>query len=554
VSRKSTKAPSLTSLHLIQPTLSRPIHSPWLRVLSAAAVEVASSATATPAPRTGPPRVRFAPSPTGNLHVGGARTALFNWLYAKKTGGSLILRVEDTDAARSTRESEAAVLRDLEWLGINWDEGPDVGGACGPYRQSERTALYKGLVDRLVAEGKAYPCFCTDEEITAMKADAEAKSLPPIYRGKWATAPKEEVEAALAAGTPHCYRFRVPPDEEVIIADQVRGEVRFHTSAVGDFVVLRSNGLPVYNFCVAVDDALMGVTHVIRAEEHLPNTLRQVLIYRALGWDTPAFGHVSLILAPDKSKLSKRHGATSVGEFKEQGFLPAAMVNYLALLGWNDGTEQEIYTADELASAFSLDRITKSPAVFDKTKLAWMNGQHLRALPDDQLVAQVAVVWRASGLLKSEPESPFVKAAAAIVKTSLELLGDADVELRKILAYPLAESVADPKAEAILEDDFGQVARAVLAAHASGDLASAVAGGGEGFKAWVKAVGKDQARKGKRLFMPLRLALTGSLQGADVGEQLEVLAAEGGDVADAGAYVPLDARMAQLKAWLEESK
>ena len=385
-----------------------------------------------------------------------------------------------------------------------------------------------------------------------MKADAEAKSLPPIYRGKWSSAPKEEVDAALAAGTPHCYRFRVPADEEVIIADQVRGDVRFHTSAVGDFVILRSNGLPVYNFCVAVDDALMGVTHVIRAEEHLPNTLRQVLIYRALGWETPTFGHVSLILAPDKSKLSKRHGATSVGEFKEQGFLPAAMVNYLALLGWNDGTEQEIYTAEELAAAFSLDRITKSAAVFDKAKLAWMNGQHLRALPDEALVAQVADVWRASGLLSTGPDSAFVKTAAALVKNSLELLGDADVELRKVLAYPLAETVADEKAAPILEDDFGQVARAVLDAHASGALATAVAGGADGFKTWVKAVGKEQGRKGKRLFMPLRLALTGNMQGADVGEQLELLASEAGDVADTAAYVPLDARMAQLKAWLDK--
>jgi glutamyl-tRNA synthetase len=427
-----------------------------------------------------------------------------------------------------------------------------VGGACGPYRQSERAALYKELVDRLVAEGKAYPCFCTDDEITAMKADAEAKGLPPIYRGKWATASKEEVDAALAAGTPHCYRFRVPADEEVLIADQVRGEVRFHTSAVGDFVILRSNGLPVYNFCVAVDDALMGVSHVIRAEEHLPNTLRQVLIYRAFGWETPSFGHVSLILAPDKSKLSKRHGATSVGEFKEQGFLPAAMVNYLALLGWNDGTEQEIYTADELAAAFSLDRITKSAAVFDKDKLAWMNGQHLRGLADADLTAAVADVWRSSGLLRSGPDSAFVRAAAAMVKNSLELLGDADAELRKVLSYPLAATVADPKAASVLEDDFPQVASAVVAAHESGALATAVAGGVDGFKDWVKALGKEQGRKGKRLFMPVRLALTGSMQGPDVGEQLALLAAEDGDVAEAGAYVPLDARIAALKAWLAE--
>jgi glutamyl-tRNA synthetase len=269
-----------------------------------------------------------------------------------------------------------------------------------------------------------------------------------------------------------------------------------------------------------------------------------------LGGPPPTFGHVSLILAPDKSKLSKRHGATSVGEFKEQGFLPAAMVNYLALLGWNDGTEQEIYTADELAAAFSLDRITKSAAVFDKDKLAWMNGQHLRALPDDQLIAQVVDVWRASGLLKSGPDSPFVRAAAAMVRSSLELLGDADAEVRNVLSYPLAETVADPKAAPILEDDFAQVVAAVVAAHESGALTAAVGGGVDGFKGWIKALGKEQGRKGKRLFMPLRVALTGSMQGPDVGEQLVLLAAENGDVADASAYVPLDARVAALKEWL----
>ena len=238
-------------------------------------------------------------------------------------------------------------------------QGPDVGGPNGPYRQSERADIYKRYVDQLVAQGVAYPCFCTDEELEAMKKDAEAKKLPPIYRGKWATASKEEVDAMLAAGTPCCYRFRVPAGEEVAIDDIVRGRVAWSTDTLGDFVILRSNGLPVYNFCVAVDDALMGITHVLRAEEHLPNTLRQVLIYKALGMAPPAFGHMSLILAPDKSKLSKRHGATSVGEFRQQGFLAPAMVNYLSLLGWNDGTEKEIYSAEELQQAFTLERITK---------------------------------------------------------------------------------------------------------------------------------------------------------------------------------------------------
>jgi glutamyl-tRNA synthetase len=311
-------------------------------------------------------KVRFAPSPTGNLHVGGARTALFNWLFAKNMGGQMVLRVEDTDAARSTKESEEAVLKDLRWLGITYDEGPDVGGPNGPYRQSERKEIYnkklqvrhfadenrnsetsaypqdlgdelqtttrtvvrktsrwigsqcKNGVQELRDKGLVYPCFCTDEELAQMKARSEELKIAPIYRGKWATAKAEEVQAELDKGTPHCFRFRVQPGKTVIVRDLIRGDVTFNTDNLGDFVVMRSNGLPVYNFCVAVDDATMCVTHVLRAEEHLPNTLRQLLLYEAMGYTPPKFGHMSLILAPDKSKLSKRHGATSVGEFREQ--------------------------------------------------------------------------------------------------------------------------------------------------------------------------------------------------------------------------------------------
>lgn len=579
-------------------------------------ISTSSSNSLSPKNSQHQPRVRFAPSPTGNLHVGGARTALFNYLFAKNVGGKLILRVEDTDAARSTKESEDAVLRDLAWMGIEWDEGPDKGGAHGPYRQSERTALYREYVDKLVADGQAYPCFCTDEEITQMKADAgayvffspgsrcaargknseterqnslffislsldvfdscrriinhstaEAKSLPPIYRGKWAKASKVDVDAELAKGTPHCFRFRVPPNRDIVIDDVVRGKVKFNTDAVGDFVILRSNGLPVYNFCVAVDDALMRVTHVLRAEEHLPNTLRQVLIYRALGFAPPSFGHMSLILAPDKSKLSKRHGATSVGEFREQGFLAPAMVNYLSLLGWNDGTEQEIFTTEQLISKFTLKRITKSAAVFDKNKLRWMNGQHLRALPEAELAAACTSSWVESGLMAAATDaasSPLVSAAVALFKTSLELVTDADSELRKVLSFPLEETLANAAAAegdenrnaaaaAVLADNFAEIASAVVSAYDSGELAQAVSSP-EGYKSWVKALGKAQERKGKRLFMPLRLALTGATAGAEVGDQLALLslAEKDGAITESSAVVPLAQRVEKLRSWLKE--
>lgn len=494
-------------------------------------------------------RVRFAPSPTGNLHVGGARTALFNWLYAKKMGGKFILRVEDTDAARSTRESEDAMVRDLKWLGLDWDEGPDIGGPHGPYRQSERTVLYKEYVDKLMAAGKAYPCFCTDAELDAMKKDAEEKKLPPIYRGKWASASKEEVEAAVAAGLQGCYRYRVPKNQEVKINDMIRGEVVWNTDTLGDFVILRSSGLPVYNFCVAVDDACMKITHVLRAEEHLPNTLRQMLIYQGLGFPTPAFGHVSLILAPDRSKLSKRHGATSVGEFRQQGYLAPAMVNFLSLLGWNDGTEQEIFTVEELYKKFGLDRITKSPAVFDKVKLGWMNGQFLKALPAEEQSAMLAGALVSGGLLKSA-DSPFAQKALALVKEKLELVSDAEGEVRKLLAYPLKETVAAGEAASIVEDNFKEITDAVLAAEASGELATALQGGHDSYKNWVMAIGKAQKRKGKRLFMPMRLIFTGRTQGPDVGDQMQLLSLENGDLVDPASMVPLAARMAEFKAWI----
>jgi len=495
-------------------------------------------------------RVRFAPSPTGNLHVGGARTALFNWLYARKTGGKFVVRVEDTDQARSTRESEEAMIRDLKWLGLDWDEGPDKEGDCGPYRQSEREAIYKEYADKLVEGGQAYPCFCTDEELDAMRAHAEANKLPPKYTGKWSSASAEEVQEMKDKGVPFVYRFRVPENELITINDIVRGEVTWNTDTVGDFVLIRSNGLPVYNFCVAIDDATMGITHVLRAEEHLPNTLRQMLVYQALGFEQPQFGHMSLILAPDKSKLSKRHGATSVGDFKEQGYLPEAMVNYLSMLGWNDGSEKEIYTVEELYEAFQLERITKSPAVFDKTKLSWMNGQHLRALPVETSKGMIGEQLVGCGLLASN-QGPLVDALVACVQNNLELVADAEKEVRPLLGFPLAETMASGGASKVVEDEYGEIVTAVVEGFESGALPGAIAAGD--FKGWVNGVGKALGRKGKRLFMPMRIALTGRMQGPDVGEVLSILALAEGQVAEEGALMLLPERVAALKAWAAEA-
>lgn len=296
-------------------------------------------ATAKAVRASGEERVRFAPSPTGTLHVGGARTALFNWLHAKKKTGKVILRVEDTDVARSTRESEEAMIQDLKWLGIDFDEGPNFGGDFGPYRQSERSELYVELAQRLLKSGHAYPCFCTEEELDAKRKQAEAEGRPPQYDGTWRDADPAEVQRKIDAGETYTVRFKIPEGTVIKIDDIVRGTVEWDANAtVGDFILLRSTGVPVYNFCVAVDDALMGITTVIRAEEHLTNSLRQILILNALGFEVPRYAHCSLILGADRTKLSKRHGATSCDQFRRRGYLPDAMINYLALLGWNDGT------------------------------------------------------------------------------------------------------------------------------------------------------------------------------------------------------------------------
>ncbi|KAL3655617.1 Glutamate--tRNA ligase, chloroplastic/mitochondrial [Castilleja foliolosa] len=461
-------------------------------------------------------RVRFAPSPTGNLHVGGARTALFNYLFARSKGGKFLLRIEDTDLDRSTKESEDAVLRDLSWLGLDWDEGPGAGGNYGPYRQSERNALYKQYADKLVQSGHVYPCFCSSEELEKMKETAKLKQLPPVYAGKWASATETEVQDELAKGTPYTYRFRVPKTGSLKINDLIRGEVSWNFDTLGDFVIMRSNGQPVYNFCVTVDDATMAISHVIRAEEHLPNTLRQALIYKALGFPMPIFAHVSLILAPDRSKLSKRHGATSVGQFKEMGFLPEAMVNYLALLGWGDGTENEFFTLEQLVDKFTIERVNKSGAIFDSTKLRWMNGQHLRSLPSEELIKLIGERWKITGIL-TESSGSFVEEAVQLLKDGIDVITDADKALSNLLSYPLYSTLASPESKAVLEDKLSEVATSLLVAYDSGEFISALEEGSAGWQRWVKSFGKSLKRKGKSLFMPLRVLLTGKLHGPEMG-------------------------------------
>ena len=333
------------------------------------------------------PRVRFAPSPTGMLHVGNARTALYNWLFARHNGGDFLLRIEDTDVERSEVRYEAQLIEDLRWLGMDWNEGPEIGGPYAPYRQSERLAIYQQHTEQLLGEGKAYRCFCTAEELEQERQLALRDHRTQVYSGKCrALTPAEAIDRA-AAGETYAVRLAVP-EAPLRFHDIVRGDVEFLSEAVGDFILVRSSGIPVYNYVVTIDDALMHITHVIRGDDHISNTPRQVAIYQAFGWSLPQFAHLSTILGSDRERLSKRHGATSVASFREMGILPQALANYLALLGWGaEGGTRETFTREELIAEFKLERVTPSPAVFDWDKLHWLNRQAIKHSPLPELRA-----------------------------------------------------------------------------------------------------------------------------------------------------------------------
>ena len=334
------------------------------------------------------PRVRFAPSPTGYLHVGGARTALFNWLYARHVGGVFVLRIEDTDVERSSWDMVTGIVEGMRWLGLDWDEGPDVGGPHGPYFQSERLGKYRDAAERLVRSGHAYYCYCSPDELRAQREAAESKGEGWTYNRTCLRLPPDEIARREAASAPRAIRFLMP-EGKTSYRDLVHGTIEFDNAVIEDFVVLRGDQHPTYHLSVVVDDIDMMITHVVRGDDHISNTPKQVLLYQAFGKPLPAFAHVPLILGPDKRRLSKRHGATSVMEYERQGFLPEAMVNFLALLGWSPGNDQELFTRGELVAAFSLDGISSSNAVFNPEKLDWFNGQHIGRLEGDDLVARL---------------------------------------------------------------------------------------------------------------------------------------------------------------------
>jgi glutamyl-tRNA synthetase len=501
-----------------------------------------------------PVRVRFAPSPTGHLHVGGARTAIFNWLFARHHGGAFIVRVEDTDVARSTRESEKMVLDDLRWLKIDWDEGPDVGGPHAPYRQSERFELYREAAERLLAKERAYRCFCSEDVLEAKRKEAEEQGRPPHYDLTCFRLEDDEIDQRLARKQPHVIRFHVPKEDEpsfdgdVTIDDLIRGEVTWRKESLGDFIILRSDGMPTYNFCVVVDDQMMEISHVIRAEEHLTNTHRQVLIYRAMEWEVPSFAHVSLILGQDRSKLSKRHGATSVTAYAEDGFLPEAMLNYLTLLGWSPPDGEELFDREKAVSSFALERVNASPAVFDPQKFLWMNGQYLHRMEPAQIRAACEARLEKSGLLVASDDDAraWLDEAADLLRTSLSRLSDFVPALHLFFDFDPARVLRDPEVKEVLADP--EAVRLIELLEA--DLrTNGAPRDSEEYHAMAGRLKSSSGLKGKKLFMPMRVVLTGQIHGPELHRVVPLLE-KGSAIGGLAPIVPPLQRVERFRAMI----
>ncbi len=464
-------------------------------------------------------RVRFAPSPTGYVHVGNARTALFNWLYARHQGGTLVLRIEDTDIERSERRYETQLLEDLRWFGLDWDEGPDKGGAFGPYRQSERQELYRKHSLQLVDGGQAYYCFCSPEQLEAERQAELRAGRQPQYSGRCRKLPREEAAARVAAGEPAAIRLKIM-EWAFAWKDLVHGETSFSGDVIGDPILVRSGGVPAYNFAVVVDDHLMKITQVIRGDDHISNTPRQLALYHAFGWEPPEFAHLSTILGGDRARLSKRHGATSLESFRKMGILPEALRNYLTLLGWSpaDG-KTEILSTQELVQQFSLDHIIKSPAVFDQEKLNWLNRHYLKQLPSAKLAEMAVPSLVEAGLLQEPVAAPvmeWLELVVAAVINKIDYLSQLPEAVRLVFEYDV-RAAADLLGAVESEDNAA--ARQVLKRVVSKILEEQQEITYPRFREILKEVQKETGKKGKELFHPVRVALTG----ADSGPELEKL-------------------------------
>lgn len=469
-------------------------------------------------------RVRFAPSPTGPLHIGGARSALFNYLCARSNKGTFIVRSEDTDLERSSRESEHNILEALRWLNIKWDEGIEVGGEYGPYRQTDRLALYEEYTEKLLASGQAYYCYCSEEEIEQERQALIAKGKTPRYLGKCRHLTTQQRAALETEGRKPVVRFRVPEAQAIHINDQVRGDVVFDSDGIGDYVIVKSDGIPTYNFAVVVDDVTMKITHVIRGEEHLSNTPRQVLIYQALGLTAPKFAHVSLILNTEGGKMSKRDGDTAVLDYQKKGYLPEAIVNYIAMLGWAPSGEEEFYTLDELAEVFSLDRVSKSPAVFDLQKLNYINAHYIKAAAPERLAELALPYVGEMGILPRGERSDkqqqwfidFIKAISEKISHLSEIKDFIHFFYGAVPLEPVGEALEVLRGEQVpvVLRLFGEKVREV-------ELLS-----GATVKVLLKQITKELKLGGKLVYMPVRVALTGQMHGPELYDVIPLLGRE----------------------------
>lgn len=469
-------------------------------------------------------RVRFAPSPTGPLHIGGARSALFNYLWARKNNGTFIVRSEDTDLERSSRESEHNILEALRWLSIQWGEGIEVGGDHGPYRQTDRLSIYREYTEKLINSGHAYLCYCSEEELEQERKALVAQGETPRYRGKCRNLTAEQRATFQSEGRKPVVRFRVPEGQAIHIKDQVRGDVVFDSDGIGDYVIVKSDGIPTYNFAVVVDDSTMNVTQVIRGEEHLSNTPRQVLIYQALGLSVPEFAHISLILNTEGGKMSKRDGDTAVIDYRKKGYLPEAIVNFIALLGWAPSGEKEFYTLDELAEAFSLDRVSKSPAVFDLQKLNYMNAHYIKQTAPERLAELALPYAQELGILplgeqSTEQQRWFMGVMKAISEKISYL-----AEVKDFIHYFHGDVPLEPEGEA-LEVLKGEQVPGVLALF-KGKVQEVEELSEATVKVLLKQMTKELKLGGKLVYMPVRVALTGQMHGPELFDVIPLLGRE----------------------------
>ena len=471
-------------------------------------------------------RVRFAPSPTGKLHIGGARTAIYNWAFARANGGTFILRIDDTDPTRSTDENTQIILRAMRWLGLDWDEGPEVGGDFGPYAQTERLDMYKEAAQKLWDAGRAYPCFCTTEQLAADRAAAQARKDPfQGYQRRCRDLSREDAQARIDAGEPYVLRIKVPADRgDVVIHDAVHGDVVFDAKELDDFVIFRSDGTPTYNFATVVDDAMMGITHVIRGDDHLSNTPRQVMVYEALEAPVPTFAHISMILGADGKKLSKRHGATSVEEYRDAGYLSDAFVNYLALLGWSLDGETTVIPRDVLASQFSLERISKNPATFDPKKLDWMNAEYINAMSDADFADQIMLPeLHEAGLIDDgfEADETWVDALAAIVKPRTKMPADAVGVAAPVFATAQTLEYDEKSvAKGLAKEGMGAV---LDAARAALEAVSANAWTPEAIDGTLEPLPEALDAKKRIVFQAVRVAVCGNMVSPPLGETMSLI-------------------------------